>query len=63
MAKLMYQCSRTGVNVEIRLDDDVTPAKSDAYEQVTCPSCAHVHFINRATGKVLGDKGFGDKGK
>jgi DNA-directed RNA polymerase subunit RPC12/RpoP len=56
MAKLLYRCPRTGVNVEISFDDEVTPASADTYEHVTCPSCSHVHFINRGTGKVLGDK-------
>jgi hypothetical protein len=26
-----------------------------AYEIVTCPACTQFHFINRATGKALGD--------
>lgn len=56
MVKLMYRCPRTGVDVEISLDDEIPPAAADTYEHVTCPSCAHVHFVNRATGKVLGDK-------
>jgi hypothetical protein len=55
MAKLLYRCPRTGVNVEIAVDEAM-PASADTYEHVTCPSCAHVHFINRATGKVLGHK-------
>jgi len=27
-----------------------------AYEIVTCPACTQFHFINKATGKALGDK-------
>jgi hypothetical protein len=26
------------------------------YEIVTCPACTQFHFINRASGKLLGDK-------
>jgi hypothetical protein len=26
------------------------------YEIVTCPACAQLHFINKTTGKALGDK-------
>jgi hypothetical protein len=57
MAKLMYRCPRTGVNVDIWLADEVTPVSADTYEHVMCPSCTHIHFINKTTGKALGDKG------
>jgi hypothetical protein len=26
-----------------------------SYEIVTCPACTQFHFINKATGKALGD--------
>lgn len=48
MAKLMYQCPRTGVNVDIWLADAVAPVSADTYEHVMCPSCAHIHFINKS---------------
>jgi hypothetical protein len=53
----MYRCPRTGVSVDIWLADEVTPVNADTYEHVMCPSCAHIHFINKTTGKALGDKG------
>jgi hypothetical protein len=49
MAKLMYRCPRTGINVDIWLADEVTPVNADTYE--------HVHFISETTGKALGHKG------
>ena len=55
MAKLMYRCPRTGVSVDIWLADEVTPVNADTYEHVMCASCAHIHFINKTTGKALGE--------
>jgi hypothetical protein len=26
------------------------------YESLTCPSCTRLHFVNRKTGKLLGEK-------
>jgi hypothetical protein len=56
MVKLMYRCPSTGVNVDVWLAEEVTPVNADAYEHVMCPSCARIHFINKTTGKALGDK-------
>jgi hypothetical protein len=53
---LMYRCPRTAMNVDIWLADEVTPVNADTYEHVMCPSCPHIHFINKTTGKALGDK-------
>jgi hypothetical protein len=27
----------------------------DSYESVTCLACTQLHFVNRATGRVLGE--------
>jgi hypothetical protein len=29
-------------------------ARDTEYEGVTCPACAKLHFVNRKTGKLLG---------
>jgi hypothetical protein len=57
MANLVFRCPATGLNVQHQLDDD--PDISDTeYEGITCPGCTKLHFLNRKTGKLLGqDKG------
>ena len=50
---------RTTPGVGLGIADRVWTAKRGlptTYEHVMCPSCAHIHFINKTTGKALGDK-------
>lgn len=56
MAKLIFRCARTGLNVQIWLPDDAPADKTDSYEFVTCPACGRVHLVNKVTGKMLSDK-------
>jgi hypothetical protein len=42
------------MNVQHWLDDDDRPG--DCYQSIVCPACARLHFINRKTGRVLGQK-------
>jgi hypothetical protein len=59
MARLIFcfAVRRTGMNVSHWVDDDA-PGWEDPlyYDAVPCPACALLHFINRSTGKLLGDK-------
>jgi hypothetical protein len=52
---VIFKCPHTGMNVQHRL---ATEAESDhqhvSYETVVCKACSRLHFINRSTGKVLG---------
>ena len=50
----MFRCPRTGMNVSVRIAPD-TSGQSHAYESVACPACAQLHFINKTTGKLLGE--------
>ena len=43
------------MNVQRRLDE-VDDVREDEYEVILCPACARLHFINRKTGKLLGQK-------
>ncbi len=54
MAKLIFQCTGTGLTVQVWLTDEAVDA--DSYEAVTCPACARVHLVNKTTGKMLSDK-------
>jgi hypothetical protein len=37
--------------------DGITPEEPQCtYETVVCQACSRLHFINRATGKLLGEQ-------
>jgi hypothetical protein len=52
-AMIIFRCPRTGMKVQTLLSKQANEPR--AYEIVTCPACTQFHFINRATGKALGD--------
>ncbi|MFX9373919.1 hypothetical protein ABTO04_19560, partial [Acinetobacter baumannii] len=55
MAKpIIFRCPSTSENVQHLLEDD--DADDEDYEAVECLACAKIHFINKATGKLLGEK-------
>jgi len=56
MAHVTIRCPRTGQNAQVWLPEPAPTERADAYESVTCPSCARLHFLNKITGKLLGDK-------
>ena len=35
--------------------DEIIEASEDEYEEVICPACAGSHFLNRKTGRLLGE--------
>jgi phage FluMu protein Com len=56
MAHILYQCPRTAMKVQTWLAEEApAAARPQAFEAVTCPACTQLHFINRTTGKLLGD--------
>lgn len=44
------------MNVQIWFAKDASADQATAFELVTCPACTGLHFINKATGKLLGHK-------
>lgn len=56
MAHVMIFCSRTGSNVQVWVAKPLPGDSPDAYDAVTCPGCGLLHFVNKTTGKTLGDK-------
>jgi hypothetical protein len=57
MANIIFRCPRTGMNVQIWLaKDDPATNQANGYESVTCPACTRIHFVNKTTGKLLGEK-------
>ena len=56
MSNIVFKCPRTGMNVQHWLADE--PAPDDphcTYETVVCQACSRLHFINRSSGKLLGE--------
>jgi hypothetical protein len=53
MTTLLFTCPTTLMKVQHWLDGgEDTP--DHEYETVVCKACARLHFINRRTGKLLG---------
>jgi hypothetical protein len=53
MAPFIFTCPATSMKVQRLLEDD-QDASDNEYEGVSCPACAKLHFVNRKTGKLLG---------
>ena len=56
MARLIFRCVQTGMNVQVWLPEETPSDRVDSYESVTCPACARLHLVNKTTGRILGDK-------
>src|SRR6516165_9367937 len=56
MGKLLFTCPVTGIRVQQWLDDDDPVKPGDSYQPIICPACVRLHFVNRKTGRLLGQK-------
>jgi len=61
MPQVTIFCPRTGSNVHVWVTKAQPGESADIYDAVTCPGCGLLHFVNKTTGKTLGDKTVGDK--
>ena len=55
MARQLFTCPVSRMVVQHWPDDD-KDAQDDEYEMVVCQACTWLHFINRKTGRLLGQK-------
>jgi hypothetical protein len=55
MQPILFRCPTTGETVQHFFADEPDPTDQDRYEAVQCPACSCLHFINPATGKIMGD--------
>jgi hypothetical protein len=54
---IIYRCPITALEVQTLLQpSDQRREGKKHYESLTCPSCTRLHFVNRKTGKLLGQK-------
>ncbi len=51
--QILFKCPQTGMNVQHRLGDE--PADR-THVSVHCPACTRLHLIDRATGKLAGER-------
>ena len=54
VSNVVFKCPRTGLNVQHRLDESRSGDSNCTYESVVCKACTRLHFINRSTGRLLG---------
>ena len=56
MGNVVFRCPHTGMHVQHWMAEEVTgETPRGIYDTVVCNACARIHFINRRTGKLLGD--------
>ncbi|PSO13966.1 hypothetical protein C7G42_33655 [Bradyrhizobium sp. MOS003] len=51
---IVFRCPQTGMNVQHRLSEE---PGDRTHVSVSCPACTRLHLIDRASGKLLGDRG------
>ena len=61
MPQVTIFCPRTGSNVHVWVTKAQPGESADIYDAVTCPGCGLLHFVNKTTGKTLGDKTVGGR--
>jgi hypothetical protein len=55
MEKVVFTCPVTRLSVQHWLDEAEAVLK-DEYVGIQCQACTKLHFINKKTGKLLGQK-------
>ncbi|WP_035983350.1 hypothetical protein [Bradyrhizobium sp. STM 3843] len=55
--QILFKCPRTGISVQLRLDEEALEARKpeDTHVPVWCPACTSLHFVNSTTGQLLGE--------
>jgi RNase P subunit RPR2 len=55
MPPFVFRCPNTRLNVQGWSAEDVSD-EPNSYVTITCTACGQLHFVNRTSGKVLGDR-------
>ena len=55
MATFVFRCPKTGFKVQGWSAEAIPDDEPDSYETIACTACGQLHWINRASGRVLGD--------
>jgi hypothetical protein len=51
--QIVFKCPQTGLNVQLR---PATGPPDRTHESVSCPACTRLHLIDRASGRLLGER-------
>jgi hypothetical protein len=52
---IIFKCPNTAMNVQHWLPAAAPGDPVDTHSPVVCPACTKLHFVNRSTGKLLGE--------
>jgi hypothetical protein len=55
MPPFIFKCPSTGLNVQEWVDDE-DGVSDNEFQGLICPACTRLHFLNRKTGRLLGEK-------
>jgi len=56
MRPTVFRCPTTGKLVQHFIAEEARAGHLDHFDSVQCNACGLTHFVNRATGRVLGQK-------
>lgn len=54
VAYVIVKCPRTGMNVQTPIRRSII-GEDASFESFECLACRQLHYINKATGEVMGD--------
>jgi hypothetical protein len=55
MGAFVFTCPIIKLKVQHWLDEDDDVPENE-FQGLACPACTRLHFVNRKTGKLLGDE-------
>jgi hypothetical protein len=55
---IIFRCPATGLDVQtsLPLNREEEDQGQRHYDSISCPACSRLHFVNRKTGKLLGER-------
>jgi hypothetical protein len=53
---ILFKCPQTGMNVQHSLPATDEDEPKGTHKSIICPACSKLHFLNRLTGKLLGQE-------
>jgi len=55
MATFLFRCPNTRLKVQGWSAEEMPEDGRNDYETTTCAACGQLHWVNQASGRVLGD--------
>lgn len=54
MESVIFRCPVTNQNVQIWIAREIPAGETEDFVSIACTACQRPHFVNPATGRVLG---------